>query len=118
MAIFVIIWSIFFSAWHTGQKCRSSLDMLSDETRPQRERIWQKNYGGVKFNSFDAMASHNDGYLLMAGQTLNFSDSTGGDIYLVKTDTAGNLTWQKQSVSATIPNDAGTWILPPMKGMF
>ena len=58
-------------------------------------RIWEKKYGGAKFDAFDAMIMDKEKNLVMAGISYNFNDTTEGDIYVVKTDTTGEVIWQK-----------------------
>lgn len=58
-------------------------------------RVWQKTYGGNKFDSFDAMTLNSQGGLVAAGASLSLGDSSWGNIYVVKTDTAGEVVWQK-----------------------
>ena len=58
-------------------------------------KVWQKNYGGYNFDGFDAMILKNAHELVLAGVSHSFGDSSWGNIYIVKTDTAGELIWQK-----------------------
>lgn len=59
------------------------------------EKIWQKTYGGAKFDSFDAMTMSSQSELVIAGASLSLGDSSWGNIYVVKTDTSGEIIWQK-----------------------
>jgi hypothetical protein len=58
-------------------------------------RIWQKNYGGSGFESFDALALTSSKDLVMAGGSFSFNDPAQGDVYVVKTDTSGEIIWEK-----------------------
>lgn len=58
-------------------------------------RVWQRNYGGSDFDGFDAMTMNAQKDLILAGVSFSFSDSTQGDVYVVKTDTAGEAIWEK-----------------------
>ncbi|MBK8192780.1 MAG: T9SS type A sorting domain-containing protein [Lewinellaceae bacterium] len=58
-------------------------------------RIWEKSFGGDKFDAFDSMVMDKEKNLVMAGTSYNFSDTLEGDIYVVKTDTTGEVIWQK-----------------------
>ncbi len=57
-------------------------------------RLWQKNYGGLNYEALDALVMTSDKELILAGQSLSFGDSVWGDIYVIKTDTAGEVIWE------------------------
>ncbi|GAB4492025.1 MAG: hypothetical protein OHK0019_13110 [Saprospiraceae bacterium] len=58
-------------------------------------RLWEKSFGGDNFDALDALAMNRNNELAFAGVSFSFGDSTWGNIYVVKTDTAGELIWQK-----------------------
>jgi hypothetical protein len=58
-------------------------------------RIWQKNYGGSNYEAIDALTMTHNNELVIAGVSHSFGDSIWGDIYVVKTDTAGEILWEK-----------------------
>jgi hypothetical protein len=57
------------------------------------QELWSAEYGGESDeNAFDIYGT-NDGGLIMAGYTFSYGNGKS-DIFLVKTDPAGNLQWQ------------------------
>src|SRR6187551_859818 len=61
---------------------------------------WQKSFGGSNFDQAKAMQSTADGGYILAGSSNSINgDVTGNhgssDFWVVKTDAAGTLTWQK-----------------------
>ncbi len=59
--------------------------------------LWNKTYGGPLFESESAMIQTSDGGFALAGlyNATNVLAGTGGDSWLVKTDAAGNMQWNK-----------------------
>jgi hypothetical protein len=61
---------------------------------------WQKSYGGSNSDAASAIQLTGDGgYIIAGGTSSNDGDVTGyhggGDVWLVKTDSTGNIQWQK-----------------------
>lgn len=57
------------------------------------EVLWEKTYGGTQESSFDDLIISASGDYLMAGYSTSFGNAK--QAYLVKTDTGGNLLWQR-----------------------
>lgn len=56
--------------------------------------VWQRTYGGFDADQFNYVTAGNDGGFLAFGDT--YSQGAGGrDVWLVKTDDAGNVVWTK-----------------------
>ncbi len=56
---------------------------------------WSKNYGGLNIDwGYSVENAYSNGYLFV-GYTNSFVDTNGYDGYIVRTDSAGNLLWQK-----------------------
>lgn len=56
--------------------------------------LWEKTYGGADWDAgYSVDETSDDGYII-AGGTYSFG-AGDGDVYLIKTDTAGNFLWQK-----------------------
>lgn len=56
--------------------------------------LWTKTYGGTKNDDANSVEQTADGGYIIAGTTSSFGD-TLGDIYLVKTNSAGDTLWTK-----------------------
>lgn len=54
---------------------------------------WHKNFGGSSQDICYSVRQTKDGGFILAGQTVSYG--TGGDVYLVKTDSSGNELWHK-----------------------
>ncbi|MBK6642762.1 MAG: T9SS type A sorting domain-containing protein [Bacteroidetes bacterium] len=54
---------------------------------------WSKTYGGTNYDLRNSVRQTYDGGYILAGQTLSFG--AGGDLFLIKTDSVGNLLWSK-----------------------
>ncbi len=55
---------------------------------------WMKVFGGVRDDYFSTCAQASNGDYVLIGYTASFGNAQG-DYYLVKTDSLGNLKWQK-----------------------
>jgi hypothetical protein len=56
-------------------------------------QLWSKTYGGDRSDEVFSLIQTNDGGYALAGYTV--SDAVGENIWLVKTDSAGNQLWSK-----------------------
>jgi len=60
---------------------------------------WTKSIGGINYNDAYSMQITADKGFILGGYTGGYTDSlgyfSGGDIYIVKTDSLGNLSWAK-----------------------
>lgn len=59
---------------------------------------WEKNYGGTNWDSLNDIIKTSDGGYIMTGETYsaNLPNYHGsGDVLIVKTDSQGNIIWQK-----------------------
>ena len=59
------------------------------------EKIWERVFGSSKYEyCISAKQTLDKGYILV-GQSYSFTDTLYGDYYVVKTDSMGNMQWQK-----------------------
>lgn len=56
--------------------------------------IFQKTYGGTGSDVGSSVKQTADGGYIITGNTQSFG-AGGGDVYLIKTDTAGDILWSK-----------------------
>ncbi len=56
-------------------------------------KVWEKSFGGDKFDKGNSLYATSDGGYVFVGQTTSFG--VMGDIYFVKTDASGNKQWEK-----------------------
>jgi len=71
----------------------SSWDAYLVRLNASGDTVWTKNYGNVGYDEFESIKPTADGGFIMAGQTDNVDII--GDVYLVKTDANGVVTWSK-----------------------
>ena len=79
-----------------GSTCtfrEGSGDVYLIKTDPNGNSQWQKTLGGSKDDGGYSVQQTTDGGFIIAGGTQSFG--AGRDVYLIKTDSAGNLVWQK-----------------------
>jgi hypothetical protein len=88
-------------------------------------KLWQKTYGGTGYDQFHAIASTSDGGFIMAGQTESHDGDVSGyhgghvpDVWVVKTDASGNITWskaignsQREGANSIIESSDGNYII-------
>jgi hypothetical protein len=56
---------------------------------------WTKTFGGSGMDYGCSIQQTDDGGFIIGGYTTSFSGTTQGDLYLVKTDSSGQLQWSK-----------------------
>jgi hypothetical protein len=69
-------------------------DVYLIKTDPNGNLLWQKTFGGSSYDWGYSVQQTTDGGFIITGQTSSFDDPDG-DVYLIKTDSAGNSQWQK-----------------------
>jgi hypothetical protein len=83
----------FIIAGYTDSFGAGNHDVYLIKTDSSGTLLWQKTFGGSNDDWAYSVQQTSDGGYIIAGQTQSFG--TGGDVYLIKTDSAGNLLWQK-----------------------
>jgi len=69
-------------------------DVYLIKTDTNGNLIWQKTYGGTGNSIGRSVAQTSDGGYVVAGETSSYG-AGGIDVYLIKTDSSGNMIWQK-----------------------
>jgi len=69
-------------------------DVYLIKTGPNGNSAWQKTFGGDSNDYGYSAQQTTDGGYIIAGVTDSYGAGSG-DVYLIKTDSAGNLLWQK-----------------------
>jgi hypothetical protein len=69
-------------------------DVYLIKTNPNGNLLWQKTFGGASVDGGMSVQQTIDGGYIIAGQTWSFGAGSG-DVYLIKTNSSGNLSWQK-----------------------
>jgi len=72
----------------------TGMDMVLAKTDSSGNILWSKTYGGALDDILRHAQQTSDGGFLLAGLTESFGAGST-DIYVVKTDSAGNLLWSK-----------------------
>lgn len=70
------------------------LDFYLVKTDASGNKTWQKTFGGADEDIADSGQQTSDGGYILAGHTYSYGAGYK-DIFLVKTDTSGNKTWEK-----------------------
>ncbi len=65
------------------------------------DTLWTKRYGGSGWDEGHDIKQTRDGGFIIAADSYSFSSDGYSDAYIIKTDSAGNIQWQK----AYYPND-------------
>lgn len=63
------------------------------KTDAEGNLIWQHDFGGISQDEGYSVLQTTDGGYIVAGYTESYG--YGGDVYLIKIDAAGNLSWQR-----------------------
>jgi len=77
------------SNWGSGEK-----DAWIIKLDPEGKIVWQKNYGGKGYDSAGSIQQTTDGGYILAGTTKSYAVGKF-DAWVVKLDSAGNVSWQK-----------------------
>jgi hypothetical protein len=90
-------------------------DMWNIKIDSAGNKIWSKCYGGADEDAGSSVMPTNDGGVITCGTTTSLDGDVtnnygNGDMWLIKTDAAGNLQWQKNLGGDSI--DAGAFAIP------
>lgn len=84
----------FFIAGYTGSTAQGDFDFIVFKTDLSGNLQWEKTYGGSDWDVLHDAALLDDGGLILVGETEGLL-SQGKDIFMVRTDAAGNEVWTK-----------------------
>ena len=87
----------FVVAGYTGRVSGGidDADMYVVRTNANGDTIWTRTYGGALNDEASSIQETNDGGFIIAGRTSSFGAGGSSDVYLVKTDSAGDTLWTK-----------------------
>ncbi len=88
-------------------------DVYLMKTDSNGNMTWRKTFGGADFDFGYSVQLTADGGYVIAGTTTSFG-AVSEDVYLIKTDASGNLTWS-QTFGGASPDD-GYSVLPTTDG--
>ncbi len=81
----------FIIAGQTQSYGAGSSDVYLIKTDSIGDTLWTRTYGGTGFDRGEDVIETSDGNYLTVGTTGSYG--SGGDVYLIKTDTLGNTIW-------------------------
>jgi len=76
----------------TAKEFSTTLSYLPDAVPPPTE--WNKTYGGTAWDVANSLVQTGDGGYMLAGFTASYG-AGGGDFWLVKTNSAGRMLWNR-----------------------
>ena len=72
----------------------SEADVLLIKTDAAGNQVWRRTFGGASSDNAYCVRQTPDGGYILAASTMSFG-AGGSDAWLIKTDTAGNMTWSQ-----------------------
>ncbi|MFH1734056.1 MAG: hypothetical protein ABIE92_05040 [bacterium] len=84
----------FILGGHTSSLGAGGYDMYMVKTDSMGTLVWETTFGGPLWDDCRSIQQTDDGGYILAGYTTSFG-AGDSDMYLVKTDSLGNLVWQR-----------------------
>ena len=97
----------------TGSFGAGNDDFWLVKTDSAGNMMWNQTYGGAHFDRAHSMVQTSDGGYALVGRTVSFG-ADGGDYWLVKTDSTGNMQWN-QTYGGTL-SDVGYAVVQTVGG--
>jgi hypothetical protein len=93
-----------------------SRDIWLIKTDPSGNLIWQKTHGGMSSDGARSVQQTSDGGYILTGWTYSYGPGAVGNVWLVKTDSLGNLEWNNYFGGTDV--DRGYWVEQTADGGF
>ena len=93
-----------------------NFDGFLKKINPSGNEIWTKYYGGSAYETLRSVKQCSDGGFILLGQSFTYGHGAPGDIYLVRTNSAGDVTWTQTYGGAN--EDDGNFVLANSDGTF
>lgn len=103
----------FILLGETDSQGNGGTDIYLVKTDSSGQKQWEKTYGGANDDYSDSIAIAPDKGFIIVGDTNSFG-AGGRDIYLIKTDSSGNVAWTK--TFGGTGNDKGGSVQPTVDG--
>ena len=103
--------------WGETESVLNGTDYYLFKTNDNGEILWSKRYGlPSRYERAKSMNITQDGGIVIAGNIVHSEEES--EVYLIKTDAAGEILWESQFGLLNLPNEVGNTIIPLYDGGF
>jgi len=90
------VWGEGVQVWAVASTSAPSVPVASPTPEPVASNTWSRTYGGDRDDvAWGILLSEDGGYYIIGTTNLEFEPQMRGDIYLLRTDAAGKVLWDK-----------------------